>query len=338
MRSTADAARTVSIVITHYRAPEELASCLKSLRLLPYADALEVVVADSAAADGTQTLVQREFPGARYFPFAANCGYAALVNAGFAVTERPHVLVLNADIELGADAIPGLVRHLVDHQDVGMVGPAVTHPDGEHQDTAFAFYRPSTIVFRRTPLGRTRRGRAELQRFTSTEETARARKSGTACEVDWLMGAVVMVRRSAVLDTGPINESYFLYFEDVDWCLQFWRSGWRVEQLPTVSCIHHWSRASARGGIAAIVTNPLARRHILSSIRFFNRNGRRVSRPAVAADPTARRAGPAFGLSVIPAQRSAFDSGERATTRVDESTVGTQNHPLASATSIEVAS
>jgi GT2 family glycosyltransferase len=77
-----------------------------------------------------------------------------------------------------------------------------------------------------------------------------------------------------------LDERYFLYFEDVEWCLQFWRHGWRVVYLPKVSCTHTWSRASRKGGMWGIVTNPLARRHLKSGLRFFRRNGLRCARPS----------------------------------------------------------
>jgi N-acetylglucosaminyl-diphospho-decaprenol L-rhamnosyltransferase len=98
-------------------------------------------------------------------------------------------------------------------------------------------------------------------------------------DVDWLMGAAFLVRRTAAEDAGPLDEEYFLYFEDVDWCLRFWERGWRVRYLPVVECLHRWSRASRKGGVLGLVSNPLARRHLRSSIRFFRRHGIYCARP-----------------------------------------------------------
>jgi hypothetical protein len=134
---------------------------------------------------------------------------------------------------------------------------------------------------RRTPLGRTGWGRAELKRFELADEVDSARAIGQPIDVDWLMGAVVLVRRSSVLESGRLDERYFLYFEDVEWCLQFWRKGWRVVYLPTVSCTHRWSRASHKGGVWGLVVNPLTRRHLRSCVRFFRRNGLNCVRPEI---------------------------------------------------------
>ncbi|MTD15845.1 glycosyltransferase [Nakamurella sp. YIM 132087] len=293
----------VSVVITHYRAQDELLACLDTIAGLPGAQHLEVVVADSDAEPHTAALVDEHLPGTRYVPFASNCGYAALVNAGLAVTDRPYVLVLNADIQVTDELLPRLVAHLDEHPDVGIVGPGVLGGDDHHQTTAFRFYRPSTIAYRRTPLGsRTGRGRAELERFEMVHEVSHARTHDVPLEADWLMGAAMLVRRSAAVEVGPMDESYFLYFEDVDWCLQFWQRGWRVHQLPGVQCRHLWSRASAKGGVAALLVNPLARRHLRSALKFFLRHGVSPSRPRIAAPVR-----PADRAVALPEQRSVDD-------------------------------
>jgi N-acetylglucosaminyl-diphospho-decaprenol L-rhamnosyltransferase len=271
----------VSVIVTHYRSPDDLARCLSTLQRLPGAQHLEVLVADSDAQDGTAEVVRRNHRSARYIPVPLNCGYAALVNIGMTATARPFMLVINADILLSADAIPELLRHLLDNPDVGIVGPALQYGSGAAQVSAFAFYRPHTILCRRTPLGRTRWGRAELKRFELADEVSNARAVGRPIDVDWLMGAIVLVRRSAVLESGRLDERYFLYFEDVDWCLQFWRKGWRVVYLPTVSCTHRWSRASHKGGLLGLLVNPLTRRHLRSCVRFFWRNGVNCARPEI---------------------------------------------------------
>jgi GT2 family glycosyltransferase len=287
----------VSVIVTHYRSPDELAVCLSTLQRLPGSKQLEVVVADSDAQAGTDEVVRDHHGSAKYIPVPSNCGYAALVNMGMAVTARPFILVINADIDLSPETISELLTHLLDNPHIGMVGPALAYQSGAEQSSAFAFYRPVTILCRRTPLGRTKWGQSELNRFEMADKVRPARATGSPIDVDWLMGAVMMVRRSAVLESGPLDERYFLYFEDVDWCLQFWRKGWRVVYLPTVTCAHRWSRASKKGGLVGLVVNPLARRHLRSGIRFFRRNGLNCARPAL--DGTADRINP---VTTIPQQ------------------------------------
>ncbi|MFD1715623.1 glycosyltransferase family 2 protein [Amnibacterium flavum] len=272
--------REVSVVITHYKAPDELEACLTALRVQDPSLSLDVVVADSEAQPGVGALVERTYPGARYLAFEDNVGYAKLVNAGLAATDSEYVLVLNADVEIEQGAIVSLAAFLDENPAVGIVGPELTYKSGDHQTTAFGFYRPFTVLCRRTPIGRTALGRRELARFEMKDEVESSLRERSPLDVDWLMGAAMLVRRTAIADMGPIEERYFLYFEDVDWCLRAWQTGWRVVYLPSVRAVHGWARASKKGGLAALFTNPLTRRHVVSSITFFRLHGISVTRAA----------------------------------------------------------
>jgi hypothetical protein len=86
-------------------------------------------------------------------------------------------------------------------------------------------------------------------------------------------------------DVGLMDERYFLYFEDVDWCLRCWQAGWKVQYLPTATCRHAHGRASASGGLLGLVTNPLTRTHLTSAIRFFRKYGRRPTRETGGTTP-----------------------------------------------------
>jgi N-acetylglucosaminyl-diphospho-decaprenol L-rhamnosyltransferase len=272
------ATRRIAVVITHYKSPDELARSLRSLLPAGGGVDLDVVVADSEAQPGVGEIVAREFPTARYLPFDENVGYARLVNAGLKATDSEYVLVLNADVEVDREAIAGLARHLDENPRVGVVGPELTYRNGAHQTTAFAFYRPFTILARRTPVGRTRWGRRELARFELKSEVPAALAEKTPLDVDWLMGAAMLVRRDLIERIGGVEERYFLYFEDVDWCLRSWHAGYKVVYLPTVRATHGWARASKKGGIVGVLTNPLTRRHIAASITFFRLHGLRTDR------------------------------------------------------------
>ena len=172
-------------------------------------------------------------------------------------------------------------RHLLDNPDVGIVGPALQYGSGAAQVSAFAFYRPHTISVPSNAARSNQMGTSRTQAVRAVRRGQAARALGRPIDVDWLMGAVVLVRRSAVLESGRLDERYFLYFEDVEWCLQFWRKGWRVVYLPTVSCTHRWSRASHKGGLLGLLVNPLTRRHLRSCVRFFRRNGLNCVRPEI---------------------------------------------------------
>ncbi|MBT2534480.1 glycosyltransferase family 2 protein [Arthrobacter sp. ISL-48] len=272
---------SIAVVITHYHSLKELATCLQSLKALPESWKLEVIVADSEVEPQVDAMVQAALPQASYLPHRHNVGYARLVNGGLALSAAPYVLVLNADVRLEPGMLEGMATHLENNPEVGLVAPRLTESDGRHQHSAFAFYRPWTIANRRTPLGRTPLGRWDLGRFEMHREVDEAIRLGIPMEADWVMGACMLVRRTAIGQVGPLAEEYFMYFEDVDWCLRFWQTGWKVHYLPTVSCMHGWGRASKKGGPAAVFTNRLARQHIASAMKFFRKHGAYTKRPLV---------------------------------------------------------
>lgn len=270
----------VAVVITHYRSVSDLNRCLRSIAEHGGDRVAEVVVCDSAALPRHSDAVHDALPRARYLGFQRNVGYAALVNAGVTLSHAEYVLVLNADVELGAGAVDQLAAHLDAHDRVAVAAPRLDGLDGELQHSTFRFYRPMTVLYRRTPLGRTGRGRRELSRFLADDELLGSLRSGAPIEVDWALGAALLLRRAAFDDVGPLDERYFLYFEDVDECLRCWRAGWSVHFLPTARVRHAHARASAGGGLLGVVTNPLLRTHITSAARFFRHNGLHPQRPA----------------------------------------------------------
>jgi N-acetylglucosaminyl-diphospho-decaprenol L-rhamnosyltransferase len=269
----------IAVLITHYHSLRELAECLQSLKELPGSQELEVIVADSEAEPQADAMVRGAFPQASYLPHRRNVGYARLVNGGLALSTAPYVLVLNADVRLEPGVLDGMAAHLEDNPDVGLVAPRLMGGDGEHQFSAFAYYRLWTIANRRTPLGKIPPGRWDLKRFEMHREVDEAIERGAPMEADWVMGACMLARRTAIGQVGPLDEEYFMYFEDVDWCLRFWQTGWKVHYLPTVSCMHGWDRGSSKGGAAAVFTNRLAWQHITSALKFFRKHGVYTRRP-----------------------------------------------------------
>jgi hypothetical protein len=135
------------------------------------------------------------------------------------------------------------------------------------------------------PLARLPRGRKELARFLDRSTLDGAVAAGRPMDIDWGLGASILVRRTAWDQVGPMDVAYFLYFEDVDWCLRCWQAGWKVQYLPTATCRHAHGRASASGGLLGLVTNPLTRTHLTSAIRFFRKFGLRPTRETGRTTP-----------------------------------------------------
>jgi N-acetylglucosaminyl-diphospho-decaprenol L-rhamnosyltransferase len=206
-----------------------------------------VIVVDNESSDGTAqlahgagaTVVRRE-----------RAGYGAAINTGAKLAVGDYLTVLNPDIRFfGEDVVPRLMAHF-DDPSVGLVAPALQLLDGRLQDSA-----------RRTPTPLNLAVRRRLDR-----DNGAVRQAG---DVDWVVGACFIVRRDLWDAIGGFDESYFLYFDDVDLCTRVRRAGWRVRFDPTVVVQHAWQGASRKS-----LTAPATRHHITSAARFFARNPR----------------------------------------------------------------
>ncbi len=250
----------VSAVIVHYRTPDLLRNCLASLE--PYASrGMEVVVVDNDSGDRFPDFVADEYPDVHLLPMTDNVGYSRGVNAGMDAAGGEFLLILNPDIVLIPGAVEALLTAAAAHPDAGVVAPKLLNPDGTLQYSCRRFYDFETFVYRRTPLGRLRPNAPVLRRHMMLDydhETPRV--------VDWVLGGAMLVRRAAVEDVGGMDERFFLYFEDVDWCYRMHRRGWRVLYDPAAAMYHNHRRDSAKKPLGKSFFS-----HLMSVVRFYEK-------------------------------------------------------------------
>lgn len=227
----------------------------------------EVIVADGATEEETYMLLREEFPTVRFFPFATNVGFRALVNKSLAESRGDYILLINADVIVTPGAIEKLHAFLRENPSVGMVGPQQKNFNGELQDTCFRFYKPLTIIYRRTFLKNFRFARTHLSWFLMKEYDHK-----TSRDVDWILGSAMMVSRTALAAVGPMDQRFFMYMEDVDWCRRFWEKGFRIVYIPDALFYHYYGKGSARGGFwGSLLLNRLTWIHITSAIKYFTK-------------------------------------------------------------------
>lgn len=264
--------KNISVIIGHYKDPENLLRCLKSL----YDDSnfLEVIVTDGEAEEKTEEMIRTNFAEVKYFPFSQNLGYAGLLNKGIAESRGDYLLLMNPDVLVPAGSVQKLKDFLEKNPDAGMIGPRLVYFDGEEQDSCFRFYRPFTIAARRINFfSKFSFGKAELSRFLMEDKLS---CDDSFFPADWIMGAVMFISKKALQEIGGfLDERYFLYFEDVDLARRFWENGYKVYYLRDVLFYHGLKRESARKkGVKAMFTKT-GRIHILSAIKFFRKWGAR---------------------------------------------------------------
>jgi GT2 family glycosyltransferase len=232
----------LGIVIVHYNTPDDLARLLESLRSETTSCPHEVVVVDNASTTPGLEGLQEQFKEVRWLRNAENVGYGRGCNQGMAALPADYHLILNPDIVVLPGSLAALLAFADRHPRAGLIGPQLLNEDGTIQESCRRFYTLKTLLLRRTVLGRifprSETVRRHLMRdFDHTEVRP----------VDWVLGGCILVRREARQSCGPMDERFFLYFEDVDWCYRMWQCGFEVLYLPDARFVHRHRRASAQG-------------------------------------------------------------------------------------------
>jgi N-acetylglucosaminyl-diphospho-decaprenol L-rhamnosyltransferase len=253
----------VSIVIVNWNVRDLLRRCLHSIAQHPV-PSTEVIVVDNASTDGSVDMVRAEFPAVHLVVNAGNRGFPAAINQGISLARGRYVLLLNPDTELVGDALGTMVAFADEHLDVGVVGPQLLNPDGSVQPSRRRFPTLATAFFESTWL-QPCAPRRLLERYYLSDQP-----DDEVQDVDWLMGAALMARREGIERVGPMDERFFMYSEELDWCRRFREAGWRVVYLPTAQILHHEGKSSEQ---------VLPARHIhfqTSKVRYFRKYHGRI--------------------------------------------------------------
>ena len=237
-----------SVVLVHYKTPDCLSACLDSIARNRDGLAVEIVVVDNASHDGAADRLRRERPDVRVIENDRNAGYATAVNQGMRATTGEFFLVMNPDCILRPGALATLVEFMRTHPRAGIAGPQMLDPDGSLQYSARGFPSPWTFVFSRySPLTRWFPRNRFSRRYLMSDWD-----HSTARDVDWLSGACVLVRRRTVDEVGPMDESFFMYHEDIDWCRRIRQAGWSVTYVPEAVVVHEIGASRRHAGAELI--------------------------------------------------------------------------------------
>jgi GT2 family glycosyltransferase len=287
--STASERPDISLCIVSWNACGYLRRCLASLyqpadpevtttweragrpltRFSPEQVTWETVVVDQESLDGSPAMVAAEFPQVTLVEQKPNLGFAGGNNVAFQHARGRYVLLLNSDTVVRPGWLTELVRYGDAHPEAGLIAPKLVNPDGTLQFSCRRYPSLGAGLFRRTPL----EWLAPKNQFTRDylmEDWDHAEPRN----VDWLSGACLMARRELLDRLGGLDDGYFMYFEDVDWCRRAHDAGWEVHYLPEPVVLHEVGRSSDRRPKRMIVM------HHESAFRYFSRHSAFGRNPA----------------------------------------------------------
>lgn len=233
---TAAGGDRVSVVIVHYRTPEDTVKAAQAVAgVWP---AAEVLVVDNASGDRVEAQLTRQVPATRLVRESVNRGYGAACNRGARETSRPYLLMLNSDTCVRPGAVEALVAALDRDPRAAAVGPRLVHPDGSLQRSIRRLPTPWKIFCESSGLAFLSGGRRPFEGHTATrQDHARPRA------VEALMGAALLVRRSAFEEVGGFDEGFFLYAEETDLMARWREKGWRILYEPAAAVVHAGGRS-----------------------------------------------------------------------------------------------
>jgi N-acetylglucosaminyl-diphospho-decaprenol L-rhamnosyltransferase len=237
---SADAVSTVdlSILVVNWNTRDLLCECLASIYSTIDDLKVETIVVDNGSTDGSVALVEQKFPAVRVVANASNRGFAAANNQAIHASRGRHVLLLNSDATLCPDASARMVELLDQHPQIAVVGGKLLNLDGSFQASFNDFPTLWSALIVMTGLRR--------WVYPSTYPSYPEDHSQSSRRVDWVGGALLAARRAAIDEVGMLDEGYFMYGEELDWCFRFCQAGWHVYYEPTVVAIHKSGGSSVR--------------------------------------------------------------------------------------------
>jgi GT2 family glycosyltransferase len=218
----------LSIVLVNWNACEMTSAALESIAAFTSGITYEIFVTDNGSTrDASATELPRRFPSITFIPNAGNLGFSIANNQGITRARGRYVLLLNNDTIQTENALGAAVHYMDEHPDVGGLGILHRNADAERseQPSAFSFPRPWREV-------------AALVGVSFTGEYGGAVRSASEQDVDWVCGSFLLMRRACLDQIGALDERFFIYDEDIDWCRRARNAGWKIRFWPGASMVH----------------------------------------------------------------------------------------------------
>jgi GT2 family glycosyltransferase len=234
----------ISVVVVSWNAKAFLLKCIQSIIRQSVPDPPEIIVVDNASTDESAQAVNDNYPGVTVIRNDGNYGFAKANNIGIRASGGTYLFLINSDVVVSEGCFQQCVRYMDEHPDIGMLGPRIVGSDGNVQRSCMGYPSLWNTLCRALALDslfpNSRLFGGHLLTFWNHDETR---------TVEVINGCFWVLRRSAVEQVGLLDERFFIYGEDVDWCRRFNESGWKVVFLSEADALHYGGASSANSPI-----------------------------------------------------------------------------------------
>jgi GT2 family glycosyltransferase len=233
----------LSIIIVNWNTRDLLCQCLDSLTQKVEGIEMEILVVDNGSTDGSVAAVRDKFPGVRLIENPVNMGFAKANNQAISLSSGEYLLLLNPDTQVKDETVVKMLSFMDAHAEAGLVGAQLLNADGSKQNSIANFPSLATELL----------NKSLLRRLFPEKFPGKGRDYPGPVEVDSVIGACMMVRRKAVEQMGLLDEKFFLFLEETDWCYRIKKAGWKVYHIPQAEIFHFQGKsAEAEKGKARI--------------------------------------------------------------------------------------
>jgi len=238
----------VSVIIVSWNTQDILHNCLRSVYEQSGEIDFEVIVIDNASTDGSVEMVKKNFPQVTLIENSQNRGFAAANNQGIAVAQGRYVLLLNSDTVILDKAVEKTISFADAHPKAAVVGCRVLNPDRTLQPTCFMFPSILNMLLSSTYL---------YKLFPKSKFFGRERMTwwyrNDIKEVDVITGCFMLIRQKAIQQVGTMDEQFFMYGEETDWCYRFKEAGWKILFTPCAEIIHLGGQSAQKRATTMVV-------------------------------------------------------------------------------------
>lgn len=225
----------LSIIIVNWNSKTFLLRCLESIAQAQGTFSMETIVVDNGSSDGSVDAVRARILGCHLIENQENLGFAKATNQGIREAQGRYLLLLNPDTVVSQEALERLIAFMDENPEAGVAGVQLLNPDGSKQNSIAAFPSLATELL----------NKRLLRWFFPKRFPGKERHYSEPIEVDSVIGAAMIVRRRALEDVGDLDEDYFLFLEETDWCYRMKKRGWKVFHVPQAKICHFQGRSVA---------------------------------------------------------------------------------------------
>jgi len=229
----------LAVIIVSWNTKDLTRKCIASALRSERTFELEVLVIDNASSDDTPAMIEAEFPQVRLFANQQNLGFGRGCNQGLANTNAEYIFLLNPDAEIEPTGLQRMADYLDAHPGVGALGCSLRYPDGSTQRAYYDFY---------SFIGSLTDNQLIKKRLKASIEEK-------TMPVDWVIGAVLMLRNSVLAEVGTFDEDFFLYGEEMELQFRMRKAGWEIVYLPEVAAIHHAGKSAGLARLNSTIHN-----------------------------------------------------------------------------------